>query len=389
MQPIMTEEQYLILCEKYFRGECSPDELSMMALYQKRHGLSNIVFEQQNQAELRNELFNRVKDSIAQDAPKRIWFRSPAFKLAASLAAALIVFFYFVNGPVEDEAIAKLAVAKVVKNQSDDVPPGSANAILTLADGKNIKLDDQQNGVLSQQDDVAISKSGTGIILTAKNITANESDLALNKITIPRAGKYNITLSDGTKIWLNSSSSLSFPTAFSGKERKVRLTGEAYFEVAKNKKMPFIIDVNGKQEVEVLGTHFNITAFEDDKNITTALIEGSVRVNAKTKQVLIKPGEMVINNLQDNLSIRKADLDEIMAWKNDMFIFSNENIASVMKKISRWYDVEVAYKGDMTNMNIDGNYSRAKGLKSLLKNIELLDKVDFEIKERRITVIAK
>ncbi|MFC4141310.1 FecR family protein [Pedobacter mendelii] len=385
----MKEEQYLLLCEKYFNGECSPGELSLIALYQKKHGLNNIIFEKQNQAEVREELFNRIQDSIVQNVPKRIWFHSSAFKLAASLAAALIVFFYLTNGPLKHEVKVKLAVAKVIKNKIDDVPPGSANAILTLADGKNIKLDDQQNGLLSQQKHVAISKSGMGIILTAKNIGANENDLTLNKITIPRAGKYNITLSDGTKIWLNSSSSLSFPTVFSGKERKVRLTGEAYFEVAKNKKMPFIIDVNGKQEVEVLGTHFNITAFEDDKDITTALIEGSVRVNAKTKQVLIKPGEMVVNNLQNNLSIRKADLDEIMAWKNDMFIFSNENIASVMKKISRWYDVEVSYKGDMTNINIDGNYSRSKGLKSLLKNIKLLDKVDFQIKERRITVIAK
>ncbi|MCZ4221957.1 FecR family protein [Pedobacter rhodius] len=383
----MTEEQYLLLCEKYFRGECSPEELAKIASYQKRQGLNNISFEQQNQAEVRDALFNRVHDSIAQNVSKPVWFRSAAFKVAASLAAALIVFFYFAIRPAKDKV--KPAVAKVIKNQINDIPPGSANAILTLANGKSIKLNDQQNGLISQQEHAAISKSGTGIILTAKNTDANESNLAFNKISVPRAGKYNITLSDGTKIWLNASSSLSFPTVFSGQERKVRLTGEAYFEVAKNKKMPFIIDVNGKQEVEVLGTHFNITAFDDDKDITTALLEGSVRVHAKTKQVLIKPGEMVVNNLKDNLSIRKADLDEIMAWKNDMFVFSNENITSVMKKIARWYDVEVSYKGDMANMNIDGNYSRAKGLKSLLKNIELLDKVDFQVKERRVTVIAK
>jgi transmembrane sensor len=153
--------------------------------------------------------------------------------------------------------------------------------------------------------------------------------------------------------------------------------------------MPFKIDVNGKQVVEVLGTHFNITAYADDEAITTTLLEGSVKVNYKNKATLIKPGQMAVNTLGNAVMVKQANIDEVMAWKNDSFIFNNENITSIMKKISRWYDVDVIYKGDMSRINFDGNYSRSKGLASLLKNIELVDKVRFVTEERRITVIAK
>ncbi|KLT66526.1 FecR family protein [Pedobacter sp. BMA] len=384
----MSEEQYLSLCEQYFAGKCSPEEISLLLSYQSENGL-NHDFDGPGKEQLRLLLLARIHHDIAPQVPRRIWFRSIPFRIAASIAAAILVFIFIHTFYKPAEVQHQQVNVKKTEPIPADIAPGSANAVLTLADGKSIQLDEHKNGLLNDQQSGVISKSGDGIVLTAKDKKAGENLAALNKISIPRAGKYYITLSDGTKVWLNSSSSLSFPTVFSGNTRKVLLSGEGYFEVAKDKKKPFIIDVNGRQQVEVLGTHFNISAFEDDQNITTTLLEGSVKVNTKNKSALIKPGEMVVNNLDDRLMVKQADIDEVMAWKNEQFVFSNENITSVMKKISRWYDVEVDYKGNMDHINIEGNYSRSKGLKSLLKNIEMLDKVDFSVKERRVTVIAK
>ena len=384
----MSEEQYLLLCEQYFAGKCSPREIAMLWSYQAENGL-NQDFDGADKERLRLLLLARIHQDIQPKVSPRRWFRSATFRIAASIAAAFLVFIFVVQVYRQNKVQDQQVDVKKSKPIPADISPGSANAVLTLADGKSIQLDGHKNGLLNEQQSGAISKSGDGIVLTANDKMGGESMTALNIISIPRAGKYNITLSDGTRVWLNSSSSLRFPTVFSGKTRKVLLSGEGYFEVAKDQKKPFIIDVNGRQQVEVLGTHFNISAFEDEKNITTTLLEGSVKVNTKNKSVLIKPGEMVVNDLDDQLVVKQADVDEVMAWKNELFIFSNENITSVMKKISRWYDVEVVYKGNMDHINIEGNYSRAKGLNSLLKNIEMLDKVDFSVKERRVTVIAK
>lgn len=384
----MSEEQYLLLCEQYFAGKCNPGEISQLLSYQAENGL-NHDFDGPDKERLRLLLLARINQDIQPKISRVIWFRSASFRIASSIAAALLVFTFINHLNRQNKVQDQQVDVKKSTPIPADIAPGSANAVLTLADGKSIQLDGHKNGLLNEQQNGAISKSGDGIVLTATDKMAGESMTALNKISIPRAGKYNITLSDGTRVWLNSSSSLSFPTVFSGKTRRVLLSGEGYFEVAKDQKKPFIIDVNGRQQVEVLGTHFNISAFEDEQNITTTLLEGSVKVNTKNKSALIKPGEMVVNNLADRLVVRQADVDEVMAWKNELFIFSNENITSVMKKISRWYDVDVVYKGNMDHINIEGNYSRAKGLNSLLKNIEMLDKVDFSVKERRVTVIAK
>ncbi|WP_165501230.1 FecR family protein [Pedobacter psychrodurus] len=386
----MTEDQYLSLCEKYLRGACTPQEEAILLAYQEAQGLSDLSMTLADEERLGKLLQARIQDSIRKQSPAKgfLSIRRLNWQVAAALVASLLLVIYlgtdlFKRQKFETGTV--LVKKKEIGNR--DISPGSANAVLTLSNGESIKLDGSTNGIISRHGNTAISKSGNGLVVSANGM--NQENDALNKISIPRGGKYDITLPDGTRVWLNSSSSLSFPTVFSGGERKVILTGEAYFEVAKNKKMPFKVDVAGKQEVEVLGTHFNITAFTGDGDIMTTLLEGAVKINYKKSATLLKPGQMAINNLQNNIKVMPADLEEVMAWKNDMFIFNNENIGSIMKKISRWYDVDVEYKGDMSDINFDGNYSRAKGLKSLLKNIELTDKVSFVIKERRITVIAK
>jgi hypothetical protein len=385
----MTEDQYLSLCEKYLRGDYTPEEEILIKKYQHNAGLTDahlVNFDNTEKDRLRGLLYDKLQTSLRQQQTPVVnmyrWF----YVAAASVLLFISVGIYFANnnkGKITRPAAQNNNAAK------NDIQPGSNKAVLTLANGHSITLDDAKNGVLSKQGNAAISKSGNGIVINNNGDNNPIADNSLNTITIPRGGKYNITLPDGTKVWLNSSSALIFPNAFTGTERKVTVTGEAYFEVAKNKSMPFKIDVNGKQVVEVLGTHFNITAYADDEAITTTLLEGSVKVNYKNKATVIKPGQMAVNTLGDMVTVRQANIDEVMAWKNDNFIFNNENITSIMKKISRWYDVDVIYKGDMSRINFDGNYSRSKGLASLLKNIELVDKVRFATEERRITVIAK
>jgi transmembrane sensor len=385
----MTEDQYLSLCEKYFKGECTPEEEAVINKYQDAEGLPHEHLADVDTAgkeRLQKLLYNKIQISLHSQQTNVFEMRRWSYAAAAAIAVLSIgIYFANLNKHKNDGLISKNIIMP-----KKDIQPGSSKAVLTLSNGNKIVLDDTKNGVLSKQGNSAISKSGNGIII--KNDNANQdvtANNALNTITIPRGGKYNITLPDGTHVWLNSSSSLTFPTVFTGTERKVTLRGEAYFEVAKNKAKPFRVDVNGKQVVEVLGTHFNINAYADEQNITTTLLEGSVKINYHDKATLIKPGQMAINNLGADLAVKDANIEEVMAWKNDYFIFNNENITSIMKKVSRWYDVDVAFKGNMSNINFDGNYSRAKGLSSLLKNIELVNKVRFVIEERRITVIAK
>lgn len=386
----MTETQYFNLCEKYLKGLCSPEEENMLDTYQKENGLLNLTLSADEVQRLREKLSIRLNQSIRTQKGKKFNIAWLNWKIVAPIAAMLLLTIYLAVHLFQSDK-QKLVLSAKVKalNEVQDIVAGSANAVLTLSTGESIKLDGSKNGLINTGNSTSISKSGNGLVVSARGKSNQSSSELLNKITIPRGGKYNIMLPDGTRVWLNSSSSLSFPNTFEGADRKVVLTGEAYFEVARNKQKPFKVNVAGKQEVEVLGTHFNISAFEEDQNITTTLLEGSVKVNTSKFQTLIKPGEMAVNNLKTKPRIVQADLDEVMAWKNDMFIFNNENITSIMKKISRWYDVDVTYEGDMTALNFEGNYSRSKGLKSLLKNISLTDKVRFVIVERRITVIAK
>jgi len=385
----MTENQYFSLCEKYLSGTCTPDEELLLSAHQEKNGLTILDYTRSDADRIKEELQNKIQQSIKKPT-KSSQIKFVKWTIAASVAAALFLALYLGVDLFKNE-VGKPVIANIKKpvQHQDDILSPDAKAILTLSTGVSIKLDDTKNGIISKQSNTAIAKSGDALVVSASLDAKNLKNQVLNKITIPRGGKYKITLSDGTQVWLNSSSSLSFPAAFYGNERKVILTGEAYFEVAKNKNMPFKVDVADKQEVEVLGTHFNISAFPEDNNIMTTLLEGSVNVNTNSSKVLIKPGEMAINNFKNKLAVVPADIEEVMAWKNDMFIFNNENITSIMKKISRWYDVEIDYQGSMKGINFDGNYSRVKGLKSLLKNIELTDKVNFVVAERRITVIAK
>jgi len=329
-----------------------------------------------------------IYHSIVKSKPQeKTTYKFWAIRIAATILLCLSIglIIYRTYAPQSQQK----TVINTTKPKVQDFLPGKSKAVLTLSNGNEVILDDTQSGKIANQGGVVISKLNDGQIAYSSAHAGQKSTSSsdqLNTLTIPKGGQYQLTLPDGTRVYLNSASSLTYPTKFAGKDRKVTLSGEAYFEVAKNPKMPFIVNVSNKQQIQVLGTHFNVEAYTDERLINTTLLEGSVKILYKNKQAILKPGQVAINSMGTDLDIKPADIDEAMAWKNGLFIFNNENITSVMKKISRWYDVEVVFKGNMENVNFLGNYSRTKSLASLLKNIELMENVNISIEGRRITV---
>jgi len=311
------------------------------------------------------------------------------FRVAAVLfivISAGMIWFNFRSGSARFSA-------KTDTSKFQEVMPGGNKATLTLANGTKIVLDRLQNGQIAQQAGSIVQKINDGQLVYASDSENDQhpsSTTEWNTVTVPKGGQYKVILSDGTSVYLNSASVLSYPTSFTGKKRAVKLTGEAYFEVAKNPNRPFMVMVSNRQNIEVLGTHFNVEAYDGEQQIKTTLLEGSVRIIYGKKETLLKPDQMALTDFSaSTISVKSADTDEVMAWKNGMFIFSDENIVSIMKRLSRWYNIDVTFKGNVKGLSFGGNYSRDKTLSNLLKNIELTEKVHFVTEGRRVTVIAE
>ncbi|HEY6900894.1 MAG TPA: FecR domain-containing protein, partial [Puia sp.] len=194
---------------------------------------------------------------------------------------------------------------------------------------------------------------------------------------------HKLVLSDGTQVWLNAQTTLTYPVSFTGKERVVKLTGEAYFEVAHDGTKPFKVVSNG-QEVQVLGTSFDIKAYADEPVVQTTLLTGSVKLSASNNYVLLKPGQQAVLENNKDFSVNEVEPSESIAWKNGYFLFKNEGIESVMRTIARWYNVDVSYEGDVKKRRLGGTVSRYQNLDDLLKTIELTKSVKFKIEGRKV-----
>jgi ferric-dicitrate binding protein FerR (iron transport regulator) len=308
--------------------------------------------------------------------------RAKHFLAAASIIGLLVVGVSYWFGGDSKKVIAKTeSKKKVLKN---DVLPGGDKAVLTLADGSTIVLDEAQNGDLALQGNTKVIKLDGKLSYDLANPSPGE--VVYNTITTPRGGKYQIELADGTMVWMNSSSSLRFPVAFAGKERRVEITGEAYFEVSRNKAMPFVVKVNSA-EIQVLGTHFNVMAYNDEEELRTTLLEGSVNfVNGSDRQAL-RPGQQ--SRLDRNGKVKvlnDVDIDEVMAWKNGYFRFQDSDIETVIRQLVRWYDVEVVYKKKVDDLFV-AEMPRNTKLSDALKALELTGRVRFEIEGRKIIVM--
>ncbi len=277
----------------------------------------------------------------------------------------------------------------LAKHHPVQIRPGGDKAYLTTASGDTIVLDHVHNGHITLQSGIQVSKLNSGMLLyQAGNATADlNATKQFNTITTPRGGQYQVVLSDGTRAWINSASTIKFPVAFSPDQRKVEITGEVYFEVAKNKKRPFLVEANHVQ-VQVLGTHFNVSAYPDDQSVVTTLMEGSVRLNKGGTSVRLKPGEQgIIYNNQRNMTVQPADIEVVEAWRKGQFIFHNQSIANVMKIMARWYDVDVSYEGNVRDKEFGGSASKDAGMVTLLENMKLTGAIHYKIEGRRVIVM--
>ncbi|SEW53075.1 FecR family protein [Chitinophaga arvensicola] len=248
-----------------------------------------------------------------------------------------------------------------------DIAPGGNRAILTLSDGSQIPLDSAGNGVLAQQGGTRITKLSNGQL--AYNGAGTKDDQVLyNTMSTPLGGQYKLILPDGTTVWLNAGSSISYPTAFTGTERSVSVTGEAYFEVAKNDKMPFRVKA-GNTTIEVLGTDFNVNAYKDEASINTTLLQGAVRVSAQQQVQILKPGQQARVNGNTLQVINHVDINEVMAWKKGFFSFNDADLPTVMRQLSRWYNVQVTYEGGIPERVFTGEIGRDLTLSQVLKGL--------------------
>lgn len=381
----MTRDEYLLLFKKFLAGNATPKETEKIMSYQDDFDFTDsAIIEKDNDSILREKrILNELSASIAQQKPSgRFTTTWIAAAVLVIIAAASLLF-------VQNKKTVNptLTYAKSLTSRHD-VKPGTNKALLTLENGEQIALNDVGVGTVLKQGNITISKQANGLLeykVTANAVT--KSAIEYNTISTPIGGQYSIVLPDGSKVWLNAASSLKFPTAFTGTERKVELNGEGYFEIAKNKHMPFKVKFNN-EEVEVLGTHFNIMAYPDEAVTRTTLLEGSVSISKNNVKKVLIPGQQAVGGLPTNgFNINQVNTDEAIAWKNGLFLFHNENIKSIMKKIARWYNVDVYYQGTLTSQEYGGRISKSKNLSEILKNLELTGTIHFKIDGRRVTVM--
>jgi ferric-dicitrate binding protein FerR (iron transport regulator) len=345
---------------------------------------------------LADELKHFNREDITQHLNKTLKSIDPETKLTGKgtlvkmkkymIAACILVIagtaIYFWNRVSNKKNIAKTTTTTNIKN---DVQPGTEKAVLTLADGSQITLDSTANGTIAQQGNTVVLKED-GLLAYNTDRDKPQNEILYNTLSTPKGGEYrSLVLSDGSKVWLNSLSSIHFPTSFVGNERKVEITGEVYFEVAKNPSRPFKVTVNG-MTIEVLGTHFNVNAYNDEPIIRTTLFEGIVKVSKHGNNKLIKPGqEAQVNSEDENIQITSADTEQAIAWKEGFFVFKNNDIETIMRQLARWYDVDVVYQGK-TIEKFSGRVNRNTNLSEVLKAFEESN-IHFKIHDKVITIM--
>lgn len=374
-------DHYRILVERYAAGQSTDEELELFFHLLKEGNLDGYLTTAMDQAAGIGTVTENDLAPVKSIRPGR-WLGRAA---AAIIVLCLTGGGYFIAHRSDHAGDPLTAVA----GPKQYVAPGGNKAILTLADGSKITLDSAASGSLAQQGGTNVIKEAAGrLVYQAGHAAAGE--VLYNIISTPRGGQYQVELPDGSKVWLNAASSLRYPAAFAGENRKVELSGEAYFEIAKDLHHPFVIDVHG-EEVKVLGTNFNIMAYENEPVSKTTLIDGSILVHAASKggsSVLLRPGQQVTWDDDKVLSAASvADVEQVLAWKNGQFRFSNDNIELIMRQVSRWYDVDVEYRMKKTEgKEFSGIISRYSQVADLLKRLEATGVVHFTIQDKKIIV---
>jgi len=389
----MTEKEIQDLALRYFQGETTLEEETKLHQWYERQIINEetiiIKTDGENIDDVKKRLFSKLQAKITKDKVNRenhIWNKKWMY-YAASVIFILsfsIAYFYLKHSDSAPH------YTQLLKN---DVGPGGNNAILELANGSIINLDQAKKGNLVKIDGITVTKLADGKLSFIASDDINAKLNQSNTVRTPKGGQYQIELPDGTNVWLNASSKIKFPSAFASNLREVELEGEAYFEVAKlpnekNTSVPFIVK-NKNQQIEVLGTHFNVNSYVNEETVKTTLLEGSVRIQpiGSIASKFLKPGQES-NVYNGKIEIQPADIESVIAWKNGDFIFNNESLQSVMRKIERWYDVEIIYQSGLLDLKFSGAVSRSRNLSEVLKIMELTGKVEFKIEGRRVIVMV-
>ncbi|MNJ91434.1 fec operon regulator FecR [compost metagenome] len=321
-----------------------------------------------------NNGWEELSKQIGQTPAKRLaWTKIIQYSAAAILIISVGIGVYIYSAQFKSKGISEIA-------QVQDIMPGSKKAVLELADGSVIDLS-EANLQLAAKDDNAAIDIKDGVLAFSANGKINNSD-GYNILRTPKAGEYKMMLPDGSLVWLNAASSLRFPTNFNKHERRVELTGEAYFEVAHNKAHPFIVSFN-KTEVEVLGTHFNISSYQTYSK--TTLIEGAIKVSEGTNQRLIKPGEQAFT-YDGHLTVRAVDTYKSTAWKEGVFYFKDDRIKDILDEVSRWYDVDIVYNGEPNRKRYSGTIRRQATLSQVLEMLKTVSNTEYHLKDKTVTV---
>jgi hypothetical protein len=385
----LSKQYFIQILAKYRLGEATNEETKFLEAYYDVFDLNDDVITDENEQDyfyLKERIKNKIDERI-DGLQKRPVVRTQYLWIKYAAAALILLFIsfggYFIirTGNSKNNAVVHSYKAIV---------PGGNKAILTLANGTKIALDDVIKGIVARQAGVSITKTANGqIVYKAVSGSTDAAGLLRNSVSTPKGGQYKVILPDGTNVWLNAASSITYPTVFKGTERLVSLTGEAYFEVAKNKQMPFRVK-SPMQTIEVLGTHFNINAYADETAVKTTLLEGSVKVASGSNYALIVPGEQAVINRAGNatITIHAVNVDNEVAWKNGLFSFDGENIQSIMRQVGRWYNVDVVYEGSMPPEKYFGEISRTSSLADVFKILEL-NNVKFSIEGKTVTVTYK
>ena len=385
----MDRDRIKYLLEQYAANKASKEEVAelfaLMELAETDEALHQLITEAPKNKEDEiylpqqdwDRMWSVIKSATTQRPHKQALFSMAWVRIAAAVIICIITsaVYFFYNK--KNETATTTAMNNHYKN---DVAAGGNKAILTLADGSEIALDAVHNGSLAQQGNTMIIKTGEGQLAYNANGKSSGSIL-FNTITTPVGGEYTVVLPDGSKVWLNAASSLHFPAFFSGRQRNVELTGEAYFEVAKNAAMPFHVKVNS-MDVQVLGTHFNIMAYPEEKTINTTLLEGKVKVTQDGKIQNLEPGmQAIVDRQTHNIKVAGANIDQSIAWKNGVFRFKETSIKELMHEVERWYNVEVEYRTEGNDQDYTGIVPRTQNVSALLQTLEYTGTVHFEVEK--------
>lgn len=376
----MDNQDIIKLLNRYEQGQCTEQEKAWVETWylKMQTGPLNVPVKELSKDldEVEQKLIEHTKGRQVQ-----LW---PRIAAAASILLFLSIGGYYIFHKQKPQQIAQ--------NQThNDIAPGGSKAIITLSNGKQLSLTDAAIGAITKEGNEIISKTGDGTVsYQAAGSSGNDLQAAYNTITTPRGGQWSLVLPDGTKAMLDAASSIRYPVSFTGNERRVEVTGQVYFEVAHNAAKPFRVTTKD-QLIEDIGTKFNINAYDDEPAVKTTLEEGAVKVSNQGARtpfekagVILKPGQQTV--LQNNkLSVSNANLEEALAWKNGYFRFNDETIQGIMRQLSRWYRIDVEYRGSLPDREFEGEIPRNTGLSEVLKVLEAAN-IHFTVEGNKLIV---